>query len=324
MKGYNFTERVRKVLAMARDEAMRRRHEYVGTEHILLGLLLENEGVAAAVLQSFRVNAGEMRRQIDAVIKQGTARSGVGELPYTSRAKKVLELAMAEAVDLKHSYVGTEHLFLGLLKEEKGIAAQVLGDAGVTVEAARAETLRILGTEPAANRWAETGESETDEVAVAGGGRIRRMRRQRMHGPPFSERVAAVLDRANIEALRRQHDHVRTEHVLFALLQEADGMASALLDRLSVDRAALAAAAAAALGAAGEIPDVVNELPPSLLAAATVRIAVEEARATGGVVTTDHLLTGLLQADEGVARQLLTAAGLTADVVRQARKRFSG
>ncbi|HET9426599.1 MAG TPA: ATP-dependent Clp protease ATP-binding subunit, partial [Gemmatimonadaceae bacterium] len=148
MNGYNFTERVRKVLTMAREEAARLHHEYVGTEHILLGLIREGEGVAATVLQNLNVELEEIQQKIEETVKKGKAGQASGpDLPYTSRAKKVLELAMSEARELNHSYVGTEHLLLGLLREEKGIAAQVLTDAGVNLEAARAETLRILGTE---------------------------------------------------------------------------------------------------------------------------------------------------------------------------------
>ncbi len=148
MNGYNFTERVRKVLAMAREEAQRLKHEYVGTEHILLGLIREGEGVAAAVLQNLSVDLDEIQQKIEETVKKGKAAAATGpDLPYTSRAKKVLELAMGEARDLSHGYVGTEHLLLGLLREEKGIAAQVLSDAGVNLDAAKAETLRLLGTE---------------------------------------------------------------------------------------------------------------------------------------------------------------------------------
>ncbi|MEP7382449.1 MAG: ATP-dependent Clp protease ATP-binding subunit [Gemmatimonadota bacterium] len=148
MNGYNFTERVRKVLQMAREEAQRLHHEYVGTEHILLGLIREGEGVAAAVLQNLNVDLDEIQQKIEETVKKGKAAQTTGpDLPYTSRAKKVLELAMSEARELNHSYVGTEHLLLGLLREEKGIAAQVLSDAGVNLDAARAETLRLLGTE---------------------------------------------------------------------------------------------------------------------------------------------------------------------------------
>jgi ATP-dependent Clp protease ATP-binding subunit ClpC len=148
MNGYNFTERVRKVLAMAREEAARLHHEYVGTEHILLGLIREGEGVAATVLQNLSVELDDIQQKIEETVKKGKAGQTTGpDLPYTSRAKKVLELAMSEARELSHSYVGTEHLLLGLLREEKGIAAQVLTDAGVNLDAARTETLRILGTE---------------------------------------------------------------------------------------------------------------------------------------------------------------------------------
>jgi ATP-dependent Clp protease ATP-binding subunit ClpC len=139
MNGYNFTERVRKVLAMSREEAVRLRHEYVGTEHMLLGLLREPDGVAITVLQSFSVGLEDLSQKVEESIERSrSADASRTDLPYTSRAKKVLELAMSEARELHHSYVGTEHLLLGLLREEKGIAAQVLNAAGVTLDAARA------------------------------------------------------------------------------------------------------------------------------------------------------------------------------------------
>jgi ATP-dependent Clp protease ATP-binding subunit ClpC len=171
MNGYNFTERVRKVLAMAREEAERLRHEYVGTEHILLGLIREGEGVAAAVLQNLSVDLDEIQQKIEDTVKKGKATAATGpDLPYTSRAKKVLELAMAEARDLTHNYVGTEHLLLGLLREEKGIAAQVLTDAGINLDAARAETLRLLGTDMPQG-GAATGSSSTTSGTPAATGK---------------------------------------------------------------------------------------------------------------------------------------------------------
>jgi ATP-dependent Clp protease ATP-binding subunit ClpC len=147
---YNFTDRVRKVLAMAREEAIRLQHDYVGTEHILLGLIREGEGVAAAVLNNLNVDLDQVQEKVEESVRRGKATIALGELPYTSRAKKVLEFAMAEARELNHSYVGTEHLLLGLLREEKGIAAEVLGQLGVTLEDARRETLKLLGSEPSA------------------------------------------------------------------------------------------------------------------------------------------------------------------------------
>jgi ATP-dependent Clp protease ATP-binding subunit ClpC len=172
MNGYNFTERVRKVLAMAREEAARLHHEYVGTEHILLGLIREGEGVAAAVLQNLSIDLDEIQQKIEETVKKGKAAQTTGpDLPYTSRAKKVLELAMSEARELTHSYVGTEHLLLGLLREEKGIAAQVLTDSGVNLEAARAETLRLLGTEmPQGSAGAQTAGGPQQQGSASGKG----------------------------------------------------------------------------------------------------------------------------------------------------------
>ena len=144
---YNFTDRVRKVLAMAREEAIRLQHDYVGTEHILLGLIREGEGVAAAVLTNLNVDLDAVHEGVEESVRKGKATIALGELPYTSRAKKVLEYAMAEAREMNHSYVGTEHLLLGLLREEKGIAAQVLNSMNVSLEEARSETLKVLGSD---------------------------------------------------------------------------------------------------------------------------------------------------------------------------------
>jgi ATP-dependent Clp protease ATP-binding subunit ClpC len=162
---YNFTDRVRKVLAMAREEAIRLQHDYVGTEHILLGLIREGEGVAAAVLTNLSVDLDQIHERVEESVRKGKATIALGELPYTSRAKKVLEFAMAEAKDFSHSYVGTEHLLLGLLREEKGIAANVLNSLGVTLEEARAETLKVLGSDVAPSEPAGIGASAVPGAA---------------------------------------------------------------------------------------------------------------------------------------------------------------
>src|SRR5256885_5656991 len=146
MSGYNFTDRVRWVFQAAREEAARLRNAFVGTEHILLALVRDRGGVAQRVLLSFKADLEGIRRAVESRIKQGeSAIAEPQDFPYTSQAKKVLEVAMSDAAEMNHRYVGTEHLLLGLLSEEKGIAAQVLTEAGVTLERARAETLRILG-----------------------------------------------------------------------------------------------------------------------------------------------------------------------------------
>ncbi len=142
---YNFTDRFRKVLAMALEEAIRLQHDYVGTEHILLGLIREGEGVAAAVLTNLNVDLDQIREQVEERVKKGRVTIALAELPYTSRARKALELAMAEAREFSHSYVGTEHLLLGLIREENGIASQALASFDLTSERARAETAALVG-----------------------------------------------------------------------------------------------------------------------------------------------------------------------------------
>ena len=235
VKGYNFTERVRKVLAMARDAAIHRDHEYVGTEHILLGLIHEGGGVAVAALQNLGVDLEALVDTIDATLKRGSPQHGSGpDLPYTSRAKKVLELSMSEARDLGHSYVGTEHLLLGLLREEKGIAAQVLVSVGVTLNPARKETLRLLEANTggdAARRLPRSGLGLDTTAAV----QDRPSRGQLTPIPhdiaslPSSawgtNRTQAVIDRARADAVNRHSRQIEPEHLLIALLEETGGMA---------------------------------------------------------------------------------------------------
>ncbi len=161
---YNFTDRTRKVLAMAREEAIKLQHDYVGTEHILLGLLREEGGTGSAALRAMGVDGEELRKAVAKSVHQGNRPIRGSELPYTSRAKKVLEYAMAEARELDHRYVGTEHFLLGLLREKQGIAATVLGESGITIERARATVLGLLGEEP------EAPAARTDEVERHGSG----------------------------------------------------------------------------------------------------------------------------------------------------------
>lgn len=175
MNGYNFTERVRNVLSLARYESQRLHHEYVGTEHILLGLLREGEGVAAAVLKNLEVDLKEIAATIESVVKVGDrVRPMLVDLPYSTRAKKVLELAMEEARSLAHNYVGTEHLLLGLLREEKGISAQVLKQAGLTEQTVRAETLRVVGTSEPPTLTPSSVLAVTVHFDMKGGSTVRR------------------------------------------------------------------------------------------------------------------------------------------------------
>ena len=144
MNGYNFTEHMRQLLAESRNEARRLKHEYVGTEHLLLSLIREEKGAAGTILTRLNADPAKIGQDIESVVRQGKAEVTHVDLPYTSRARKALELSIAEANDLGHDHVGGEHLLLGLLREDKGIAAQVLNHAGVSLEAARTETIKLV------------------------------------------------------------------------------------------------------------------------------------------------------------------------------------
>ncbi|MCA9000865.1 MAG: ATP-dependent Clp protease ATP-binding subunit [Planctomycetes bacterium] len=142
-----FTDRAKKVMNFARQEAQRFNHEYLGTEHILLGLIKEGDGVAAHVLKNMGVDMTKIRMEIEKIVKTGPSMVTMGQLPFTQMAKKVLELSMEEASSLSHNYIGTEHLLLGLIKENEGIAAQVLTNLGVKLEDVREEVLDFLGAD---------------------------------------------------------------------------------------------------------------------------------------------------------------------------------
>ena len=138
-----FTDRARKVLTLAQDEAQRFNHNYIGTEHLLLGLVREGEGVAARVLENMNVELAKVRTAVEFIIGRGD-RPVVGEVGLTPRAKRVIELAIDEARRLGHNYIGTEHLLLGLVREGEGIAAGVLESLGVNLDKVRHEVIRVL------------------------------------------------------------------------------------------------------------------------------------------------------------------------------------
>jgi ATP-dependent Clp protease ATP-binding subunit ClpC len=140
-----FTDRARKVMQLANQEAQRFNHEYIGTEHILLGLVKEGSGVAANVLKNLDVDLRKIRIEVEKIVQTGPDMVTMGKLPQTPRAKKVIEYAMDEARNLNHNYVGTEHLLLGLLREQEGVAAQVLMNLGMKLEDVRDEVLNLLG-----------------------------------------------------------------------------------------------------------------------------------------------------------------------------------
>jgi len=141
-----FTERARKVIVYAKEEARRFNHDYIGTEHLLLGLIREGEGVAAAVLQKLGLDLETIRLEVEKLVQAGPATQVVGDIPFTPRSKKALELSAEEARALGHNYIGTEHLLLGLVKEGEGMAYRVLLNLGLDLGKLRNEVMELLGT----------------------------------------------------------------------------------------------------------------------------------------------------------------------------------
>ncbi|MGH3679495.1 MAG: Clp protease N-terminal domain-containing protein [Natronosporangium sp.] len=208
-----FTNRARAIVVYAQDEARLLRHNYIGTEHILLGLLREGEGVAAQSLQGLEISLENVRRQVEEIIGQG-GEAPTGHIPFTPRAKKVLELSLREALQLKHNYIGTEHILLGLIREGEGVAAQVLVRLGADLDRVRQQVVRLLG------QRAEPGAPD-EPVAV----------RRRT---PAAEHVVAAAERLAGGSPMGSH------HLLEALIRSEDSAAAKVFAALGVEAEAVA------------------------------------------------------------------------------------
>jgi len=176
-----FTERARNVVVYAQDEARSLRHNYIGTEHLLLGLLREEEGLAARLLASLGVTLEDVREQVGRIVGEGDEVSS-GQIPFTPRGKKVLELSLREAKSLGHNYIGTEHVLLGIVREDEGVAARILLDFGWDAEKIRGEVIRMLSG-PNYRRAFTASQSVSFEP----------------QSPPLSPDVAAELARLSSE-----------------------------------------------------------------------------------------------------------------------------
>ena len=154
-----FTDRARRVVVLAQEEARMLNHNYIGTEHILLGLIHEGEGVAAKALESLGISLEGVRAQVEEIIGQGQ-QAPSGHIPFTPRAKKVLELSLREALQLGHNYIGTEHILLGLIREGEGVAAQVLVKLGADLNRVRQQVIQLLSGYQGKEAVAQGGPAE--------------------------------------------------------------------------------------------------------------------------------------------------------------------
>jgi ATP-dependent Clp protease ATP-binding subunit ClpC len=195
-----FTDRVRRVMFLAREEAARLHHDYIGTEHLLLGIVREGEGLAATIVTNLGIDLDVIRRTIESMVPSSSGSVTIGEIPFTPRAKRVLELSVEEAKNLQHNYVGTEHLLLGLIREGEGIAARVLLEFGADFKRVKDEVVRLIGGSPRAQR-AGKHDAKTESPALDQFGRdLTELARQGKLDPVIGreveiERVIQVLCR---------------------------------------------------------------------------------------------------------------------------------
>lgn len=329
-----FTERARKVLSLAQEEAQRFQHNYIGTEHILLGLIREGEGVAARVLESLGVELYKVRQAVEFIIGRGD-RIVLGEIGLTPRAKKVIELAVDEARRLNHHYIGTEHLLLGLVREGEGIAAGVLASFGIHLEQVRKSTLIVLNqsgkasmrvtpdtvSEAAGGSASSTGDNPLQENASGMSTTTPLPPTSSSSGtsrPDFSkltERARKVLALAQEEAQRFQHNYIGTEHLLLGLVREGDGVAAKVLSNLGVELNKVRSAIEFIIGRGDRY--VLGEIGLTPRAKKVMELAIDEAHSLNHhYVGTEHILLGLVREGQGIAAGVLESLGVNLAKVR--------
>jgi hypothetical protein len=185
-----FTDRARRVVVLAQEEAVGLQHNYIGTEHLLLGLIREREGVAAKALEALGISLEAVRSEVEEIIGQGQS-APTGQIPFTPRAKKVLELSLREALQLSHSYIGTEHILLGLIREGEGVAAQVLVKLGADLSRVRQQVIQLLSGYAGGEGGAERVVVREPRPSVVGGPGIFRQQE-----PPELVRVVPLAREA--------------------------------------------------------------------------------------------------------------------------------
>jgi len=324
-----FNERARYVLSSAQAEAQRLQHNYIGTEHLLLGLLRDETNVATTIVCNLHVDPVKVRDAIEFIISRGDRIVTGPQIGLTPRGKKVIELAVDEARRLNHHYIGTEHLLLGLIREGEGIAAGVLGSLGVRYENARTEAIRILNQEvqspqsPSNEPPSTQPEQPTNTVSRATTEPIKprtvvivqTTSSKPYLGYPFTEQSHTILANAQEEALRFSHNYIGTEHLLLGMVREGEGVAGAVLQNLGVELTRVRKAVEFIIGRGDRI--VLGEIGLTPRSKKILQLASEEAqRMNNSYVGTEHLLLGMVTEGEGIAAGVLNSLGVYVQNVR--------
>jgi predicted dehydrogenase len=301
----NFTPRAQQALAFANQEAERLHHKFIGTEHVLLGIIKLEQGVALNVMRTLGLNFETIGMEIEKQVGVGPDQEIIGRIPYTPRVKKVLRLAAVEAKSLNHTYVGTEHLLLGLLREGDGVAARVLNGLGVKIDQTRAEILKEL--DPNFNTDALGENIGTPEVQAD---------QPQQPLSNFTPRAQQVLALARKEADRLNHHFVGVEHLLIGLIRLGQGVAVNILQKHGVTLE-IARTEVESLTGRSAGPQTAGNLPYTPGVKAVFQSAAKEAKALNhAYIGTEHLLLGLLREGGGFAAQLLNGYGVNHDRTR--------
>ncbi len=306
----NFTPRAQQALALARKEADRINHNYVGTEHLLLGMLKLGQGIAVNVLQRLGLDLETVRQEVEKQVGPGPETKMAGNIPFTPRVKKVLALASKEAKALNQSYVGTEHILLGLLCEGDGVAARVLTTLEVDIERTRNEVLREL--DPNFSH----GEAEPLPRALARAPSIEDLPAEPSTGTEFTPRAKEVLVLSRKEAGRLGHGCLGTEHLLLGLLSFGQGVAVHVFQKQGLNLEVVRAEVEKQTGLGPETAS--SGLIPYTPCAkkALVQAALEARALRHSYVGTEHLLLGLLGDGEGGAACVLKALEIDREQLR--------
>jgi len=304
----NFTPRSQQVLALARREADRMNHNFVGTEHLLLGLIKLGQGVAVNVLQKRGLDLETVRVEVEKHVGKGPDKEMIGNIPYTPRVKKVLALAAKEAGALNHTYIGTEHILLGLMLEGDGVAARVFQNLGVDIEQTRLEILKELDPNFAPNmeRGIRTDLAHHEHQVIM----IPRKESQ------FTPRAQQALAFARKEAELFNHNSVGTEHVLLGLIRLGQGVSVTVLQKLGLDLETVRAEVRRQV-APGPDPKITGNIPYTPGVKKVLAHAAREARALHhAYVGTEHILLGLLREADEVAARVLKNLGVDCEKTR--------
>jgi ATP-dependent Clp protease ATP-binding subunit ClpA len=296
-----FNDRAKRVLALAQDEAIRFNHNYIGTEHLLLALIREGEGLAARVLSSRGVELSKVRTAVEFIVGRGDATKSPSEITLSPRTKRVIEIAVAEAQRLGHGNVGTEHLLLGLVVEGEGIATGVIESLGIRLEHLRVILLSEMTgapqTPPPAARPAATGGQS---------------------GPfdRFNDRSKRVLALAQNEALSFNHNYMGPEHVLLGIIREGDGVPAVILGELGVELGEIRRRVENLVGR-GDATVTPSEITLTTRMKKIIELAIDESRKLGhGHVGPEHLLLGLVREGGNDACIILTQQGVALETIR--------